>query len=351
MTSLLAHRTARRTFLTLAATAPLAIPGIARAADTVLVGTTNSASDAPFFIATERGFFHDANLDVTLQAFDSAAKMVVPLGAGQLDAGGGAPSAGLFNAFTRGIDVKIVAPKSSSPPGYGYVAIVVRKALVDSGRFKTFADLKGMTAGEPGQGSTSLVSLESGLRRGGLSVKDIHEVFLGFPDQMAAFANGSIDVSALVEPFVTRGVEQGLFVKIAGSDQLEPNVMNAALLYGGAFGKGRSDVAQRFMIAYLKAARFYNDALKGGHLAGRTANDVIPILTKYTAIKDPAVFRKIVPNGLDPDGKINLESLANDARVFQEAGLTSGEISASAVVDTRFVDAALKTLGPYKPNR
>src|ERR687885_649031 len=61
------------------------------------------------------------------------ADTVAPLAAGQLDVGGGAPSAGLGNALARGLNLKIVADKGSTPPGFGYAGVVIRKDLWDSG--------------------------------------------------------------------------------------------------------------------------------------------------------------------------------------------------------------------------
>ena len=63
--------------------------------------------------------------------------MVAPLGTGQLDAGAGSASAGLYNAVARGIKIKIVADKASSAPGYGATKILVRK---DRGRQRTLQD-------------------------------------------------------------------------------------------------------------------------------------------------------------------------------------------------------------------
>src|SRR5947209_17902603 len=69
----------------------------------VTVGVTMSTSDAPIYIAERKGFFRDEGLDVKIINFRSAADMVAPLGAGQIDAGAGSASAGLYNAVARGI--------------------------------------------------------------------------------------------------------------------------------------------------------------------------------------------------------------------------------------------------------
>ena len=63
----------------------------AEAADMVAVnvGIANSSSDVAFFIADKKGYFRDEGIDAKFIPFDSGAKMVAPLGAGQLDVAGG----------------------------------------------------------------------------------------------------------------------------------------------------------------------------------------------------------------------------------------------------------------------
>ena len=111
-------------------------PSDMAAAQAITVGATSSTSDAPIFIADKKGYFREEGLDVKVVNFRSAADMVAPLGAGQIEAGAGSASAGLYNAVARGIRIKIVADKASSPPGYGGTKILVRKDHVDSGRYK-----------------------------------------------------------------------------------------------------------------------------------------------------------------------------------------------------------------------
>ena len=113
-------------------------------AETVRVGIVGASSDAPFFIADAKGYFSAEGLALELTSFDSGAKMVAPLGTGDLDAGGGAVSVGLYNAVKRGVGLKIVADKVHYGPGYGFASLLVRKSLVDTGKFKHYGDLKGL---------------------------------------------------------------------------------------------------------------------------------------------------------------------------------------------------------------
>ena len=106
-------------------------------------------------------------------------------------------------------------------------------------------------------------------------------------------------------------------------------------------------VAKKFMRAYIRGVRDYNDALKDGKLAGPNAAEIIAILTEYTSIKDPETFKTITPNGVNPDGGVNLLSLKKDLEFYKAQGLVVGPIGVEQVVDKSFVDAAVKDLGPY----
>jgi len=322
----------------------------AQAADRVAVGTGGSASDAPFYIAYDKGFFKDEGLDVDLIVLDSGAKVIAPLGTGELDVGGGTVSAGFYNAVGRGIVMKIVADQASIKPGYGYSSLMVRKDLVDSGRYKTFADLKGMKVaiGAPGTGTAS--ALNEALKKGGLKYSDVDVVYIGFPEHLPTYRNKGIDASITNEPTMTRAIEEGVAARIAGNDVTYPDQQTAVVFYADKFIHDRRDVAERFMRAYLRGVRMYNDALKDGRLAGPKANEVTAILVKYTTIKDESMFRRMVPSYCNPDGEVNVASLRKDLDFFRELGLIEKkDVSVDGVVDASFAKAAVAKLGPYRP--
>ena len=314
----------------------------------VRVGVVSASSDAPFFIADKKGYFKQEGLDVKFVMFNSGAQMVAPLGAGQLDVGGGSASAGLYNAVSRGIDIKIVADKGSTPPGYGYQPLLVRKDLVDSGRFKTLKDLKGMKIAGSAPGSASTSTLNEVLKSVGLKTSDVERIFMAFPQHVMALQNKAIDAAMTTEPSATLAVQSGAALRVVGDDVIYPNHQLAVVLYASAFIKLAPDSARRFMRAYLRAVRYYNGALRDGKLAGPNAADVIAILTEYTNIKDPAIYRAISPQGNNPDGKVHRASLENDLQFYKDDGQVTGKVSVLQVLDNSFIDAALKDLGPYK---
>src|SRR5215468_5420864 len=134
--------------------------GFAQAPITVTVGAASTTSDAPIYIADKKGYFRAEGLEAKVTNFRSAADMVAPLGIGQLDAGAGSASAGLYNAMLQGIKIKIVADKASSAPGYGATKILVRKDHAESGRYKSPRDFKGMkfAMNAPGVSNTATLN-------------------------------------------------------------------------------------------------------------------------------------------------------------------------------------------------
>jgi NitT/TauT family transport system substrate-binding protein len=175
----------------------------AQAADKVNVAVLNAAGDVGLFIAQERGYFRQEGLDVTLTHIDAAAKMIPLLGTGDLDVGGGATTAGLYNAAERKIDVRVVASRARTAPGFGYQALVVRKDLVDGGKYKSYADLKGLKFAFASPGSTPLSSLNEVLKKGGLKPADMTVTYLSFAAQVAALQNGAIDGTIMIEPYLS----------------------------------------------------------------------------------------------------------------------------------------------------
>ena len=119
------------------------------------------------------------------------------------------------------------------------------------------------------------------------------------------------------------------------------------IFYGPKFMQDQPDNAKKFMVALVKAIRFYDDALKDGHIAGPNADEVIKILTQYSFIKDPAVHRAIVSQAIDPDGQLNMPSLQMAWQFFKDTKQIDGSVKVDDVVDLSYVHAASKALGPY----
>jgi len=321
-----------------AAVSPTPVPAPA----TIKFGQVGTISDSAIFIADAKGFFKEQGITLDLQTFQSAANMVAPLGTGELDAGGGAPSAGLYNAIDRGVKMRIVADKGSLTAGHGYEAVLVRRALAD--KVKAAKDMKGLKVSIAARDIVPEYSLDAFLRTGGLSIKDVEVVPLAFPDMLPAMANGSIDVAVPTEPTATRILDAGTAVLITRTDAIVPGEQTAVILFSEKLAQ-QKDVAVRFMKAYLQGARFYTDAFEKKDPAKR--KEAIDILAKATKL-DAALIERIVLPWIDPNGALNAKSLDAAQQYFVAKGTQQKALDMARVVDTSFADEAVRQLGQYK---
>ncbi|WP_139006310.1 ABC transporter substrate-binding protein [Arthrobacter crystallopoietes] len=312
----------------------------------VNVGVVTSASDAPMFIADSKGYFKEEGLDVNFQSFDSAAKMIAPLGSGDLDVGGGAPSAGFYNAVARDVSLKIVADKGTMNEEHTYMPMMVRTDLVEDGKVAGLEDLKGLAVAEPAQATATASSLSSMLESAGLGYDDVEHSYLGFGEHLAAFANGGIDASLTTEPNATLMEEEGVAVRFASPSESYGSQQLAVILYSAAFAENTA-VGNCFMKGYLRGVRDYVSAFEEGRLDSGKADAVVDIVTEATGIK-PDLYRKIVPNYIDPDGKLDQASLQKDYDFFIDQGAIEGEpIELSSIIDTSFAETAAAELGKF----
>jgi NitT/TauT family transport system substrate-binding protein len=320
------------------------LPQACLASDRVKVSVYQSVSDAGIYIANDRGYFKDENIEIELLQLDAVSSVVTALASGQVDVAGGAPSAAIYNASRQGIGIKIVADKGSMQSGAGYLGIVVRKNLAD--QIKSFGDLRGRKIAWTGHGSgtTNEVALDQILRKNGLKEADLTLENLTFGDSLAALASGSVDAAYLIEPLMQSAEEKNIGKILLTGDQIYPNQQVAVLLYGSDLVQHRPDVAERFMKAYLKGVRDYNNAFrKNIDRAG-----IVEILSRNTNVKKPELYEKMVMPGLDPNGTINISGMTNDMNWFLANGFLKQSVDVSGAIDTSFAEKAVKQLGEYR---
>ena len=313
----------------------------------VTVGITGTTTDVGLYVAHKKGFFREEGLDASLTIFDSAARMITLFASGALDVGGGGPSAGLYNAIARGVDIRIVADKNQTVPGRGAQFVVVRKDLVDGGRYKTLADLKGMKIVSPAPGGSSTTTLDKVFEKAGITVNDVERVFMPLPQQVPAFANKAVDAALMAEPMVSEVVKLGIGVRALADDVVYPNHQVAVILYSGQFAK-KTAVATAFMRAYLRGVRTYADAIVDAKFVGPAGDEIVSIIAEYSHLKNADLIRSITPAALHTDGTLHMPSLREDLEIFRKQGLIEGNVTVEQAVDASFAEAAAKELGPYR---
>lgn len=311
----------------------------------VRTGYIGISSDAGIFIALDKGYFKEQGIDLSLERFGLGADQMALLGSGQLDVASGAVSPTLFNAVARGLPIAVVADKGSFRKGFGFNVLVVRKALIDGGQFKTLTDLKGRTMAVPGAGS--IINFEDYLvlKKGGLTPRDVRIEYIDLADQPAAMANGRLDAAIMVEPFATASEQRGIGKIVMPLDQLLPDFQTSVIYYNTEWARRAPAQAKRWMVAYVKGLRYYNRSLRDRQVR----DDVITTMAAHTPIKDRAIWDKMIWPGLNPDGTATARTLLDFQRWLINERQVAQFLPPAKFLDTSYTEYATAVLGPWRP--
>jgi NitT/TauT family transport system substrate-binding protein len=309
----------------------------------VNVGMQYIMSDAALLIADDLGYMREAGIEVAGERMENV-PLQNSLAIGQIDVGGLGPTAALLNAVVRGVRLKIVADRATLAQGHGYLAMIVRKDLYDSGQVRTIADLRGrrVSPQPPLHATISWYLLEKLLLDVGLTTNDVHYEPLGFADQNAALLAGTIDAAWAPEPGPTQVVEAGLAVRIATGDQAVSPFSLGGLAYSEQFA-AQTDPARRFMVGYLRGIRAYLDAFTKNQGRAR----VVDVLTRTTALRDAGMYDRMQVPWIHPDGYFNTNAYDRVQDYFIRHGTLTQAVDFNQLVDHSFVEYARAQLGPY----
>ena len=313
---------------------------------TVNLAFDDAPGTAGLILADQLGYFKEVGININWVKFNSGADMYTALGAGKVDVGRGVLTASLFNGAAQGVKVWIVADSGTNVPGKpSYFTLVMAKG--QEGKINDYADLKGKKCIIASKGSINEIFLALALQKANLELTDVTEIIIdSFPDINTALGNGAGDVGMQIESLITAGEDQGIIVRFPKDAQdFAPGQQVACLLYSDAFAKNKA-VADAFMVAHLMGVRAYNDGIVQGDV---NQAQVLDILTKNTFISDPAMWLKMAPTGVNPDGTVLADAVALDQDFYAEQGLIPTKVPMTDVINMSFADEAVKLLGKYEP--
>ena len=247
------------------------IAGTAHApAQTVAVGELGIVADAPFYIGIEKGYFRKVGITLSLQRFASAAQTTLPLSSDKLQVAGGGMSAGLFNAFARGLPIRIAMARTRDTDAFSSDTLSVRADL--RGTIATFADLKGRKIAINAPAAALEFMVGKMLQTASLGLKDADITYMPWPDMGTAFANKGIDAGTLVEPFTTQYADRKLAFPFGHAADVfkDPPLEVSVILFSKTWIDRSPAEAREFSIAYLEGVRDYYDAMR---VAAQTSRD------------------------------------------------------------------------------
>lgn len=294
-------------------------------------------SSAPLFIAMDKGFFAEENLEVEPQWFDAAHPIAVSTASSKVDVGATGITASLFNMAASGQKLAIVADKGREQKGYSSSALIVTTDNYNKG-VTSLEALKGKRVGITQKGSTFHYMIGRMLETKGMSLDDVQLIPLGkLSAVMAALESKQIDAAILNEPNISKVQRAGYGKMVVQVGDLIP-YQTSAVFYSPEFVK-KEDVAVRFMKAYNKAVNYYYDAAIAKKDA-KKLDEVVTIVSKY--VKAPVEDIKLGLPYIDRDGKLLSSDIATQIEWYASHGMLKGKLDASQVANTSFLEKAFK---------
>ena len=299
---------------------------LAAAPDKVTIALTPTLAFAPVYIAIDKGYFRDENIEPIIESTPLATDSVSMTANGQSDVGATATGVSLFNAGYRGLDFKIVASMAVHPAPTTLTPLLIRKDLWDSGKVRSIKDLKGRPISTNAPGASIEYKLTLMLHKNGMQLTDVRPIAIGLPETLVALQNKAVDAAILGEPYATEAEIRGLAVLDAPDSAVAVGDLGTALVFNGNFIKQRRDVAIRTLRALMRASRDLQ-------LNNWNTPENVAILTKRFKVA-PGTMEKIVFPFFEPTLQIAkyLPSLQHQAEIHVE--------------NKRLLPAAAKSIGP-----
>jgi NitT/TauT family transport system substrate-binding protein len=290
--------------------------------------------------AIEKGYFKDVGINVVTEDIDTSANMIALLAQNQLQVIEGGISAGYFNGVEKGLPIKVVMDRVSSPLGHN---LMLRPDLKD--QITQLKQLKGKVLASNGAGSVSTYEVGKMLESEGLAIGDVDVKIFPFTQMAIAFANKAIDAAIVIPPFTSLFLSKGQAVAFKDPDDLvDPRPLTISVdMVNTDWAQANQDLVRRYYTAYLRGVRDYCQAYHGG--ANRAE------LIEFALRSGTETRRELLTEypwpARSPDGRVNIESVLDMQRWYTKNQFSNAQLPASRLVDTSYIDYAVQKLGPF----
>jgi NitT/TauT family transport system substrate-binding protein len=216
---------------------------------TATVGIVTWIGYAPLYIAQEKGFYQELNLNLDLKVFNSGAEAIAAFTAGQVDGISLVPSEAVTLA-ANDKDYRVVFVVDTSNGGDG---ILARNSVKD------IADFKGRQIAVETGGVSHFFLLEV-MTEAGLQESDVALVNLTPDAAAAAYQAGKVDIAVTYAPFLfTANAGQSDGRIIYDSSQLQiPTAIADLIIFDTDFTQTSPQAVESFIRANLKGLDFLN---------------------------------------------------------------------------------------------
>jgi len=250
----------------------------------VKIGVLRLSSSAPVFIAQDKGYFHDAGVQVELKFFDAAQPIAVATTSGDVDVGVTAFTAGLYNLAGKGT-LKVIGGMSREKAGYPLIGYFASNKAYAAG-LKSPKDLAGKRVAVTQVGSSFHYSLGLLADKYGFKLSDVKIVPLQSLSNAAAALKGETVDAALLPVSTARKLMDDGGARLLGWVGDETPWQLGAV-FASPKTLANKAVVTKLLGALAKADREYHDmilaTMKDGVVpVNEQTKLLLEIIAKYT---------------------------------------------------------------------
>jgi len=330
-----------------AALAALAIataaPALAQPMDKVAVGALRFVSSGGLYLALERGYFRDERIELDVKFFEAAQPIAVAIASGDIQFGLTGVAGGTLNLAGKGA-LKIIASQGAERKGVKGNTLVVSNDAWAKG-ITSYEKMEGASVAITQVGSTFHYQLGQIAEAKKFPIEKIAmKPLQSLPNMIAAVKTGQVD-AAILPPHIAGPMAARGEVRVIGPLSDIGNYGYGALFAAPKVVADNRGLAERFVRAYQKGLKDYNDALMRTDASGARVADELAVragtqIGKYVYPSDqPAeAAKKVIDSAVfcDPTGKIDVADLERQIAWFKKEKLVDASVDGKTFIDTSF---------------
>ena len=200
----------------------------------------------PFYIAQEKGFFTENNLDVNLQIFSANTDYMSAFLAGRIDGCVSSVTSEIVLLADKGKDYKIVLIQDNSAGGDG---ILARNSV------SSIADFKGKKVAVE-QGAVGHFFLLQVLKENDLTEQDITIINADAATAAAAYQAGNVDIASTYAPFLSQANSAQPDGRIIYDSSKMPTAITDFYIFDREYIEANPEAVEAFVAGIVKALNF-----------------------------------------------------------------------------------------------
>jgi ABC-type nitrate/sulfonate/bicarbonate transport system substrate-binding protein len=284
----------------------------------------------PVVIAKEEGYFAEEGIDAELVQIDANSALMA-VSTGKLDVLSSPVRSGLFNMIARGVPLQVVADRGHSEPGRCISEAFAAPTAMADEIAKNGGNLKGLKFAIIRGGNTEYL-VDRVLASRHLTRDDVQFAQLPQGDYATSTSRRIDAIRYTQEPTLSNALSKGLMKVVVPMEEIAPGHQFGLLAYGKRLLIDDPDLGVRYMRAYLKGVKRYNE--------GKTDRNV-QIVSGYT--KFPLdVVKRACWQPVAPDGRIDTDRMQPFFEWARQHGYLEADIPTEKWWNPKFIEAATK---------